>query len=275
MDKVSSKTTNITSQGKNNIQNSVNISGKENNKTINFKNNSPAKSSTGRLNALDSTLMENNAYKEIDNNDFKIEYEIEKLETELKTINEELSVVKNFNDENKIETLTIRKKSIEKNLEELYQSYKNTGLSGKLTNTLIKPKKNIFENMFSYFANFISKNILSKISPRFYSGQNLKTAVNQLVNINKNVDDLITHQAPYGESEEKYDQLTMYITKANSIQYKVSKELSKKKSKIKINPFAELTSKNKADKKSKKLLQLDKKKDMAQKNALNLNNNLR
>lgn len=275
MDKVSGKTTNITQHGQNTTQSIVDASNTKNDNNMSFKNNSQAKSSIGRLNALDSTLMENNAYKEIDNNDFKIEYEIEKLETELKTINEELSVIKNFNNENKIEILKIRKNTIEKNLEELYQSYKNIGLSGKLTNTLIKPKKNIFGNVFNYIANFISENILSKISPRFYSGQNLKTAVNQLVNINKNVDELITHQAPYGESEEKYDQLTMYITKANSIQYKVSKELSGKKSKIKINPFAELTSKNKADKKSKKSLQLNKKKDMAQKNALNLNNNLK
>ena len=33
-----------------------------------------------RLNALDSTLLENNAYKDIDDDAFKTEYKIEKLE---------------------------------------------------------------------------------------------------------------------------------------------------------------------------------------------------
>lgn len=231
-----------------------------------------------RLNALDSTLLENNAYKDIDDDAFKTEYKIEKLESELKLIDKQLKTAKSLNDQSKFDMLTLKKHSIENELNNLYAVYQGGDVSRKISNsitTIISPKKNIFEDAIDKTAEFISDKLLSKISRRFHSGQGLKIAVNKLENINKNVTELVSLQAPYGEAEEKYDQLTKYLTKANTIQYQVSKELSKENSKIKGNPFAVQTSKEKAELANKKLIQSNAKKDTAQKNALNLNNNLK
>lgn len=233
---------------------------------------------TNRLNALDSTLLENNAYKDIDNEDFKTEYKIEKLENELKVIDKQIKTAKSLNDQTKIDMLTMKKHSIENELNTLHSRYTGGDVSRKLSNgitTIMSPRKNLGENIIDKTAEFISDKILSKISKRFNSGQDLKLAVNKLETINLNVNELVSLQAPYGEAEEKYDQLTKYLTKANTIQYQVSRELSKDNSKIKSNPFAVQTSKEKAELASKKLQQLNAKKDTAQKNALNLNNNLK
>ena len=134
-----------------------------------------------------------------------------------------------------------------------------------------KPTKTTkFNSIKTYVKNFTG-NVLGKISKTFNSGQDLKLAVKKLSNINKNVNELISLQAPYGEAEEKYDRLTKYLTKANTIQYQVSKELSKEGSKIKGNPFADQISKEK----SEAIAKANKKNDTAKKNALNLNNNLK
>lgn len=227
-----------------------------------------------RLNALDSTLLENSAYRDINDETFKTEYRIEKLEAELKLIEKQLKTATSLNDYSRFDMLTLKKHSIEKELSSLYSTYQSGDISRKLTDgitSMIKPKKNLFESAIDKTAEFISDKLLSKISHRFHSGQGLKLAVDKLENINNNVNELISLQAPYGEAEEKYDRLTKYLTKANTIQYQVSKELSKKDSKIKGNPFADQISKEKAEALSK----ANKRNDIAKKNALNLNNNLK
>lgn len=231
-----------------------------------------------RLNALDSTLLENNAYKDIDDEAFKTEYRIEKLENELRIIDKQIKTAKSLNDQTKVDMLTMKKHSIENELNHLHITYTGGDVSRKLSNgitAIMSPKKNFTENIIDKTTKFISEKFLSKISKRFNSGQDLKLAVNKLETINKNVNELVSLQAPYGEAEEKYDQLTKYLTKANTIQYQVSRELSKENSKIKSNPFAAQTSKEKAEQAAKKLQQSNAKKDTAQKNALNLNNNLK
>ena len=63
------------------------------------------------------------------------------------------------------------------------------------------------------------------MSGKFASVQELKQSLNKLENINKSVDELMTLQTPYGEADEKYDQLSKYITRANTIQAKISRLL--------------------------------------------------
>lgn len=227
-----------------------------------------------RLNGLDSTLLEKEAYRDIDDNDFKLEYKIERLENDIKTINRQIQNAEILKDTEEVDMLTMKKHSMEARLNQLTKEYQQTGMSKKLTGnltSLVKPTKTTkFNNIKTYVKNFTG-NVLGKISKTFNSGQDLKLAVKKLSNINKNVNELISLQAPYGEAEEKYDRLTKYLTKANTIQYQVSKELSKEGSKIKGNPFADQISKEK----SEAIAKANKKNDTAKKNALNLNNNLK
>lgn len=226
-----------------------------------------------RLNGLDSTLLEKEAYRDIDDNDFKLEYKIERLENDIKTINRQIQNAEILKDTEEVDMLTMKKHSMEARLNQLTKEYQQTGMSKKLTGnltSLVKPKTSGLDKFKSNVKAFTG-NILGKISKTFNSGQDLKLAVKKLSNINKNVNELISLQAPYGEAEEKYDRLTKYLTKANTIQYQVSKELSKEGSKIKGNPFADQISKEK----SEAIAKANKKNDTAKKNALNLNNNLK
>ena len=249
-----------------------NNSAPQNQDTLKFQTE-PAYTPLNRLNGLDSTLLEKEAYRDIDDDAFKIEYKIEQLESEIKILDKQIASAEAINDTEKIDMLKMKKHSVEYQLNDLYKIYNGADITRKLTGnitSLMKPKKNVFSEFKHNVSNFINNKILAKISRRFNSGRDLKTALNKLQNINQNVDELVSLQAPYGEKEEKYDRLTRYLTKANTIQYQISKELSKEGSKIKGNPFADQISRERAEAAAKK----KDKKDIAKKNALNLNNNL-
>lgn len=240
---------------------------------LQFANNQNTSTPIHRLNGLDSTLLEKEAYRDIDDDAFKIEYKIEQLESDLKILDKQIASAEALNDTEKVDMLTMKKHSIEYQLNDLYKIYQGADITRKLTGnltSLMKPKKNVFSEFKQNVSDFINNKILAKISKRFNSGRDLKTALNKLQNINQNVDELVSLQAPYGEKEEKYDRLTKYLTKANTIQYQISKELSKEGSKIKGNPFADQISRERAEAAAKK----KDKQDIAKKNALNLNNNL-
>ena len=49
-----------------------------------------------------------------------------------------------------------------------------------------------------------------------------------LENINKNVNDLVSRYAPFGEELDKYDKLSKYILKANTIQSNIEKGMKQK-----------------------------------------------
>ena len=58
---------------------------------------------------------------------------------------------------------------------------------------------------------------------KFASAVELKKSLSRLESINKNVDELISMNIPYGENIDKYEQLSKYIIRANSIQNNISK----------------------------------------------------
>ena len=56
----------------------------------------------------------------------------------------------------------------------------------------------------------------------------LKNSLVTLQSINKSVDELMTLNIPYGEQIDKYEQLSKYIIKANSIQAEISQNIKKR-----------------------------------------------
>lgn len=256
----------------------VNTESKEvTNESVKFQSE-PTSSPINRLNALDSKILEDNAYNDIKDEAFKVEYKIDKLENELRMIDKQIFAAQSLGDHQKIDILNIKKHSIQNQLKHLNSSYQGADVSRKLSSnltSLMTPKKSGIRGSIDKFKEKFKEKVLTKISRRFNSGQGLKSALTKLESINKNVNELVSHQAPYGESEEKYDQLTKYLSKANTIQYQVSRELSKNDSQIKGNPFADQISKEKSEELSKKISAQNSKSDKAQKNALNLNNNLK
>lgn len=185
--------------------------------------------SAGRINDLDSNILENNAYQTLPDELFKLEHKINNLEEMLAKLNNEIETLEGLGYDIQIYDLKSRKMKLEEELAELNSKYTSFGIGSKISGKLslavnsAKGKKN---NIFISTRTFISKNVLSKISKKFSHKENLKEALENLSNINSSVDELIKLQVPYGESINRYDKLTAYINKANVIHSQISRNMN-------------------------------------------------
>lgn len=181
-----------------------------------------------RLNDYDYNILKEDAYKDVTDEIFKLEYKISKTEEELKSIEYEIQAAKDVRDFNKVEFLFNRKKQLQEDLNGLIEIYNDTSLSAKIsggiTNMLSPKVKENFSGIKKLFGIF-SDALISKLPKRFSSALELKKSLAKLENINKSVDELMTMQTPYGEAIDKYEKLTKYITRANTIQAQISKSL--------------------------------------------------
>lgn len=181
-----------------------------------------------RLNALDSTILEAGAYQNIDDEVFKTEYKISKLESEIKNLDAEIESAKNINDFQKVDVLTMRKHSLQASLHSLNASYGDSDVTAKLSGELASiftPKPTILSKILKSCKTFISDKVLPKVSKNFSSGKDIKSALSKLKTLNKGVDEIVTTQTPYGEADERYDKLTNYLNRANVIHFQISKTI--------------------------------------------------
>lgn len=179
-----------------------------------------------RLNAMDSTLLENEAYNEIEDDNFKAEYRISNLEKRIKMLDIDIENAKSINDLQKVDILIMRKHSLQKELHQLQASYGSADITTKLSEditNILSAKPTVFTQAISKVSDFISSKILSKISKSFNNNQDVRTALTKLKTLNKNVDELINMQTPYGEADEWYDKLSDYLNTANVIHFQISK----------------------------------------------------
>ena len=181
-----------------------------------------------RLNDYDSNLLEEDAYKDIKDDMFKLEYKISKLENEIQLLDSQLQAARDINDYNLVEELVLRKKTLSNELKSYMSIYNNKSLSTKISGNIssffgahIKSKFNQLKSNLNTF----SEIILGKMPKALLSLLELKDSLTKLKNINRSVDELMTINSPYGENSEKYEQLSKYIIKANSIQAKISKKI--------------------------------------------------
>lgn len=182
--------------------------------------------SSTRLNALDSALLENEAYQEIEDDNFKTEYRINTLEQRIRSLDNDILNAKNINDLQKVDILTMRKHSLQNELRKLQESYGSADITTKLSDditNILSSKPTILTQAISKLRSFISNKVLSKISKSFNNNQDVKTALAKLTTLNKNVDELINMQTPYGEADEWYDKLSDYLNTANVIHFQISK----------------------------------------------------
>jgi hypothetical protein len=101
-------------------------------------------------------------------------------------------------------------------------SKKNNSISLPLEVSLLEKEDMITSNeVFS----FLTKRLSSNYNPNcfLYHGVRFDESLTKLENINKSVDELMSMNIPYGENINKYEQLSRYIIKANSIQSDISR----------------------------------------------------
>ena len=181
-----------------------------------------------RLNDYDFNLLKEDAYKDVTDEVFKLEYRISRLETEYQDIDNQIQAARDISDYDTVEYLVNRKKQIYQDLILLARIYNEKTLSSKISGgifNILSPKvKERLKRVGNVFKS-IKDSVISNLPGRFSSVQELKQSLNKLENINKSVDELMTMQTPYGEAADKYEQLSKYITRANAIQAKIARTL--------------------------------------------------
>lgn len=184
--------------------------------------------SSQRINDYDSNILENNAYQLLSDEMFKIEHKINTLENILSKICSEQEALQTLGAYMQVQELEERKQKIKQELVELNKKYSELGLSAKISGQIasaVSLSSNKKINIFSKTKKFLSKKILSKISKKFDHNQTIKEALENLSNINLGVDELIKMQIPYGETKKRYEKLTAYLNKANTIHSQISKNI--------------------------------------------------
>ena len=197
--------------------------------TPSFKSNNRSISEPARrLNDYDFNLLKEDAYKDVSDDLFKLEYKIAKTEEEIKDLEAQIQLAQEIQNESLVFELTSRQNVLKEDFEALLAMYNNRSLSAKITDHVFnffddKTKTSIKE--FKTKVNIFTESILTKLPKPFASIVELKKSLIKLENINKSVDELMALNSPYGENFDKYAQLSQFIIKANSIQAEISRHI--------------------------------------------------
>lgn len=181
-----------------------------------------------RLNDYDYNILREDAYKDVTDEIFKLEYKISKIEEELNNIDTQIQSAKDIHDFELVESLFNRKKLLKEDLAGLIEIYNATSLSAKISGGIagmFSPKMKQHLGGLKKVFGILGTNIMAKLPKKISSALELKKSLAKLENINRSVDELMTLQTPYGEAGDKYIQLSKYITRANAIQAEISKSL--------------------------------------------------
>jgi len=174
------------------------------------------------LNDYDFNLLKEDAYKDVSDDVFKLEYQISKTEETISNLDKQINAAKEIRDFELAETLFEERKKLQEDLVYLSNAYKNASLSAKISGGYTSKFINSVKELKNGLINSV-ENIISRLPGRFSSIIEIKNSLDKLENINKSVNELMSMQIPYGESSHKYDTLSKYIVKANAIQTEISK----------------------------------------------------
>ena len=190
----------------------------------------PVNERSKRLNDYDFNLLKEDAYKDVSDDLFKLEYKIARTAEEIKTLEAQLQAANDIKDSELVEELNKRYDIAKEDYESLVAIYNDKSISARVSDGILSLfgenlKKN-YKNIQGKLSAF-SEKFVEKLPKQFSSIIELKKSLNKLENINKSVDELISMNIPYGENINKYDQLSKYIIKANSIQSELSRYMKK------------------------------------------------
>lgn len=177
---------------------------------------------TKHINDYDSNILEEEAYRDIKDSIFQLEYKLSKTEERLKEISSKLESAKEIKDETQISELTAQQYKLMQEYKDLTYAYQDVSLSAKISGKIAKKTKLDTEEANNILVK-INNAIMSKLPAKFVNLINIKKSLSALENINKSVNELMKNKYTYGEASEKYSQLTKYIARANAIQAEISK----------------------------------------------------
>ena len=183
-----------------------------------------------RLNDYDFNLLKEDAYKDVTDDVFKLEYKISKTAEEIKKVETQIETADEIKDSAYIKELNARLITLREDYETLLDMYNEKSVSAKITvglSSIFSDKIKSNAKLLKEYITKSSEKLISKMPKSITSVFELRKSLNTLENINKSVDDLIKLNIPYGEQRDKYEKLSRYIIKANSIQSEISRNIKK------------------------------------------------
>ncbi len=176
-----------------------------------------------RLNGYDSAILNKVNSQQNEEQELSIEYRIKEKEAVLKELDNKIKAADNYGNQSESLGLKAKKQRISQELSSLYkqQMYGGRVLGDNDFYHTRKEKMSVIDKA----QDFISRNILAKVSKKVHSVVALSDSLEQLSEISKSVDELIDMNIPYGEKGQSYEKLTQYLSKANAIHSRISKSL--------------------------------------------------
>lgn len=174
------------------------------------------------LNDYDYNILREDAYKDVNDEVFKLEYKISKTEQEIAEVSKQIQTASEIRDNYLLETLQNRKLKLQENLKFITDMYNEASLSAKISGGITSKFREKFADVYRTIAN-VSRLLMSKLPGKLASLIEVRNSLTKLEYINRSVDDLMRSRYPYGEAVEKYEQLSKYIARANSIQSEIYK----------------------------------------------------
>ena len=182
-----------------------------------------------RLNSLDSTILEENAYKVLDNPDLKLEKKIENCEAIIKSLEEEIIVADTVKDEATKNELIRQKDLLLKNLENMKAEYTEQSVDTMFTSVIasvLQVPSKLQKEANKWFRLLLRQSkFLRKFTP-LMKALYARDTLDKLDKINKSVDQLVKMKVPFGEQEAKYQVLINHLAKANALHAQIKKELN-------------------------------------------------
>lgn len=180
-----------------------------------------------RLNSIDSSMLEDSAYKALDNTELILEKRIEIVENELNQLLEKIEVAKAINNEKELSELQSQKKDLDRTLENLKLDYKCQDFDSNMTTFFVKilslPKE-IRKEIKLRVKKFLSQSkLLRKFKPIFRMLL-MRETLYKLNKINASIDELVKMKVPFGESQARQETLINHLVQAGNLHSQIMKE---------------------------------------------------
>ena len=180
-----------------------------------------------RLNGYDSVILNNTRFDEPQGEDVSIEYRIKDKESTLRELNNKIKAADNYGTLNESLSLKAKRQRI---MQELDSLRKQQLYGGRVLGENKQPYHQEFKEKMPVIykvQEFISRQIMAKISKKVKSVVDLSDSLDKLSEISKSVDELIDMNVPYGEKTHNYEKLTEYLNQANQIHSKITKSMGR------------------------------------------------
>ncbi len=181
-----------------------------------------------RLNGYDSAILNQTNFQGGETEELSIEYRIKEKEAIIKDLDGKIKIADNYGTQNEALGLKAKKHRILQELDTLrkQQMYGGRVLGEKagFSHQEFKRKMPVIYKI----QEFISRQILARVSKKINSVVTLTDSLEQLSEISKSVDELVGMNVPYGEKVQNYERLTEYLNQANIIHSKISKSMGKR-----------------------------------------------